>query len=109
MDATISKQLPTVAPSFAHRAIQRLFESLPAVVLAIVAGYGAVRYTEGQTQQRLTTVEARAQENHDAIEKRDDRYVTREEFKQFLDTTRDDLKEIKTDVRAIRSDLQRGK
>jgi uncharacterized protein HemX len=109
MSAAISNQLPPAAPSFAQRALQKLIESLPAILLAIVAGYGAVRFTEGQTQQRLTTVEARSKENQDAIEKRDDRYVIREEYKQFIDATREDLREIKQDVRAIRSDLRGSK
>jgi len=109
MSAAISKQLPPSAPSFTQRALQKFLESLPAIALAIVAGYGSVRFTEGLTQQRLTTVEARTKENYEAIEKRDDRYVIREEFKNFIDGTREDLREIKADVRAIRGSLSREK
>jgi len=73
-----------------------LLEKLGPILLAVAFAYGTVKYTEGQTQQRLADLESDSKG-----------FVSREEFKQFTEGAREDLREIKQDVRAIRSDLQR--
>lgn len=83
-----------------------LLRTVGPFVLAVVGGFGMVRFTEGDTLARLKGVEEETKSVAEARELDAQRFVTREEFKQFVDATRDDLREIKTDVRAIRSDVR---
>lgn len=76
-------------------------------LLAAAAGWGAVKFSEGQTQTRLTNVEDKAKAVAQQRESDIQRFVTQDQFKQLIDATRDDLREIKEDVRAIRADVQR--
>ena len=73
------------------------------VILAIVAGYGSVKYASGETQQKLLDLERRVQSNTEKVDKMNERVVTREELRQFIDATRSDLTDIKTDIRAMRN------
>lgn len=70
---------------------------LAPVVLSLAAGWGGVQFARGAQEQRLSTVErdvrdAKAEHDH---------FVTRDEF----GLVRDDIKEIKTDVRELRRGL----
>lgn len=59
-----------------------------------VVGYGSFRFAQGQTLQRITTLER----DTGAITKGQEQFVTQGEF----DLLREDLRDIKTDVREIR-------
>lgn len=96
-DATLESTKPTGG------LLMAVLKAVGPALFAVVVGYGGVRYAEGQTHQRLKTVEAQQQEQKSV----NDKLITRDEFKQFMEATREDLREIKQDVRAIRSDLQR--
>lgn len=79
-----------------------LFKFVGPLLLAIFGAYGTVKFAEGQTQQRLTDVEAQQTEQ----KKVNDKMLTRDEFKQFSDATIRELGLIHDDVRGIRSDLR---
>ncbi len=83
-----------------------LLSKLGPILLSAAMGYGAVQFAQGQTQTRIKQLEDHTKGLADARELDIQRFVTRDEFKLFIDATRDDLREIKTDVRAIRSDLK---
>lgn len=72
------------------------------LLLAIFGAYGTVKYTEGQTQQRIATLEVQQIEQTKVNEK----MLTRDEFKQFSEATIRELGLIHDDVRGIRSDLR---
>jgi hypothetical protein len=73
------------------------------IVLAAVVGYGAVKFTEGATQTRLQTLETQ----HNEQLKTNEKFMTRDEMKIFMDTTSRELTEIHNDVRSIRTDLRK--
>jgi hypothetical protein len=71
----------------------------PLVLSAFVA-YGSVQFAQGTNAQRLATVErdlAKAKDEHS-------NFISRDEFGLM----RDDLKEIKADLRELRRFLTRG-
>lgn len=72
------------------------------IVLSIIAGYGAVRYTSGATQQELQELNRRSLANKAEIDQLRANSVTREEMRLFIESAREDLTEIKADIRAIR-------
>jgi uncharacterized protein YPO0396 len=72
------------------------------VILAIIAGYGSVRYASGETQQRLTDLDRRVQANTEKLEKMNERMISRDEMKQFIDSMRSDQTDIKNDIRSLR-------
>lgn len=69
----------------------------PAVLSAFIS-YGSVQYARGAQAERLATIERDVQ----AARAEHEKYVTKDEFSLI----RDDLKEIKTDVREMRRSLQ---
>ncbi len=73
------------------------------LVLAIAGAWGTMKYTSGQTEQRLQNLESKVKISEDNIEKMNNRTMSREEMKFFMDTTRDNLKEIKDDLRTLRN------
>jgi hypothetical protein len=79
---SLSNALLTLAPFF----------------LAVVAAYGASEFLQGRTSERLSNLEQQQKQ-----------MVTREELKLYMDLTRDDLREIKDNMRALRSDLGRSR
>jgi ABC-type transporter MlaC component len=72
------------------------------LIIAIAGAYGTVRYTAGEQMQRIDNLERQIKADRDDLNKIMDRQITREEFKQFIDATRNDLSEIKTDIREAR-------
>lgn len=78
------------------------FQILLPIVLSIVAGYGAVRYTSGETAQQIQELNRRSLANKAEIDSFRANAVTREELRIFIDSAREDLKEIKDDIRALR-------
>lgn len=72
------------------------------VVISIIAGYGAVKYSSGETQQRLEELHRVTLTNKEEIERVRNNAVTREEMRLFIESARQDLQEIKADIRAIR-------
>lgn len=73
------------------------------VVLAVIAGYGAVKYSAGETTQQIRALEQQVEANRLEVERIRNTSVTREEMRLFIDQARSDLKEIKDDVREIRN------
>jgi hypothetical protein len=67
-------------------------------LLSVAAAYGASQFLQGRTAERLQT-----------HENQQEQMVTREELKLYIDLTRDDLREIKENMRALRSDLGRNR
>ena len=72
------------------------------ILMAIIAGYGAVKYTSGETTQQLNELTRRSEWNRDQIEKIRANSVSREEMRLFIEQARADLAEIKADIRAMR-------
>lgn len=62
---------------------------------SLILAYGATQFALGQNNNRLNT-----------LEKQQEQMVSREEFKVYMDSTREDLREIKQNVRDIRSELR---
>jgi sensor c-di-GMP phosphodiesterase-like protein len=79
-----------------------ILQFLLPVILAIVAGYGAVQYASGETQAKINELDRRLKEQSDNLNRTADRMITRDEMRQFIEATRDDLREIKNDIRALR-------
>lgn len=73
------------------------------VVLAIVAGYGAVKYSSGDTDRALRDLQRGVELNRLEIERVRSIAVTRDEMKLFIDQARQDLQDIKSDLREIRN------
>ena len=84
-----------------QRLVATIVSHVAPIALAMIAGYGGVKFAQGTTQQRLRTLENQSQLQQQDQQRANDRAITREEFKLFVDSTREDLREIKTDVRAI--------
>ena len=106
MSSTLTTGTPrSVQPT--RGVIFTILQTLAPLLFAVIAGYGAVRYAEGTTNQRIQNLEAQSKSQDEQLRHTNDKTITREEFQQFIDTTREDLREIKSDVRAIRSDLKR--
>jgi len=66
------------------------------VVLSVGLAYGATMLAQGEQRNKISTLEKQAEQ-----------MVTRDELKLYIDLTRDDLREIKENMRALRSDLGR--
>jgi hypothetical protein len=62
-----------------------------------VLGYGSIRFAHGSLMQRIATIERDVAQQHEDH----GQYVTRNEF----DLIREDLRDIKTDVREVRRSL----
>lgn len=94
-------------PSRKQFSILSLMQWLLPVVLSLAAGWGGAQFAQGASAQRLVTVEAQVQTNRQErqAETRElrDKTITREEF----DLIRDDLREIKVDVRELRQALSK--
>ena len=101
-----SETLTTPTNARALKIAALVLQMAAPVALAIVAGYGTVRYAEGTTTQKINNLEDQTRTQQQEIQRANDRAITRAEFQQFIDSTREDLREIKSDVRAIRSDLK---
>lgn len=65
------------------------------LVLSLGAAYGVSKYSQGETQKSIKT-----------LEQRQEHFVTREEMMIFMEQTREDLKDIKQNVRDIRTELR---
>jgi hypothetical protein len=74
------------------------------MALSMVAGYGAVKYTQGQTEQHLQEVDRRSAYSQVEIDRVRQNAVSREELKIFIDSMRGDLQDIKTEIRAMRQE-----
>ncbi|MET0646986.1 MAG: hypothetical protein ABW208_10225 [Pyrinomonadaceae bacterium] len=74
--------------------ILSLAQWLLPVLLSLAAGWGGVRFAQGADAQRLSTVERDVRE----AKTEHGRFVTRDEFGLL----RDDISDIKTDVRELR-------
>lgn len=72
------------------------------VILSIIAGYGAVRFSSGETTQHLQELERTALRNREDINTLRSNSVTRDEMRLFMESARNDLQEIKADIRAMR-------
>jgi hypothetical protein len=70
--------------------------SIVPIALSMIGAYGATRFAQGQQSTKIKTLEDQVK-----------LCVTREELKMYIDLTRDDLKDIKENMRALRSDLGR--
>jgi hypothetical protein len=73
------------------------------VILAIIAGYGSVKYSSGETQQRLANDEAKIEEMRKQLEYMRSNSISREEMKIFMDGQSETLRTIQTDIREIRN------
>lgn len=72
------------------------------VILAIIAGYGSVKYTSGETQSKLIELERRIEANTEAISRVSERAIPRSEIQLYMEFTKENFEEIKRDLRAIR-------
>jgi F0F1-type ATP synthase membrane subunit b/b' len=72
------------------------------VILAMIAGYGAVKYTAGETQAKIAELERRVTENRADVNRLTENQITRREMQQYIDQTKTDLQEIKQDLRELR-------
>lgn len=72
------------------------------VVLALVAGYGAVVSTRATMEQRVGTLERDVVDLRKGVEYNRDHLVTREELKAYLDGQMRALDQIQEDMRALR-------
>lgn len=68
------------------------------IAFSVLGAYGAARFAQGQQSTKLQTLEDQVK-----------LCVTREELKMYIDLTRDDLRDIKENMRALRSDLGRAR
>jgi hypothetical protein len=73
------------------------------VVLAIIAGYGSVRYASGENQAKQADLERRVKADEEMLQKLSDRMATKDDVKNLSDILRGDLQDIKTDIRALRN------
>ena len=69
------------------------------VALSLLAGWGGVQFAKGAEQERLSTVERDVRD----AKSEHGRFVTRDEFGLL----RDDISDIKTDVRELRRGLSK--
>jgi hypothetical protein len=88
--------MPELVSSHKAPSLSAVLLAVAPFFLSVVAAYGASQYLQGRTGERL-----------DTIEKKQEQTVTREELKLYIDLTREDLREIKENMRALRSDLGR--
>lgn len=77
--------------------ILSLVQWLLPVLLSLAAGWGGVRFAQGADAQRLSTVERDVRD----AKAEQGRLVTRDEFGLL----REDIGDIKTDVRELRREL----
>jgi len=75
-----------------------LLSTLGPLVLCVAGAYGATMLAQGEQRNKISTLEKQAEQ-----------MVTRDELKLYIDLTRDDLREIKENMRALRSDLGRSR
>lgn len=73
------------------------------VVLAVIAGYGSVKYSSGETTQQIRALQQQVEANKQEVERIRSTSVTREEMRLFIEQARQDLQDIKMDVREIRN------
>lgn len=89
---------PTINPKLLWTILQF---TLP-LILAIVAGYGSVKYASGENQARMNSVEQQVKDNRADLNKMIDNNISRREMQLYIDQTKSDLKEIKEDLRELR-------
>lgn len=77
--------------------ILSLLQWLLPILLSLGAGWGGVQFAQGSSAERLSTVERDVRE----AKAEHGRYVTRDEFGLL----REDIGDIKTDVRELRREL----
>lgn len=70
--------------------------------LAIIIGYGSVKFSSGSTEQKILNLENKIIELQKQIERSDSRSLSREEMKIYMDGQSEMLKQIQADVRAWR-------
>lgn len=73
------------------------------VLLSVIAGYGAVKYSAGDTDRAIKDLQRQVEINRLEIERVRTIAVTRDEMKLFIDQARQDLQDIKSDLREIRN------
>lgn len=66
------------------------------IIVSVGLAYGTAKFAQGETRESIQT-----------LKKQQEQMVTREELRQYIDATREDLREIKKDIREIR-DFARG-
>lgn len=89
---------PTLNPKLLWTILQF---TLP-LILAIVAGYGSVKYAAGENEARMNSVEQQVKDNRADLNKVIDNNISRREMQLYIDQTKSDLKEIKEDLRELR-------
>lgn len=89
---------PTLNPKLLWTILQF---TLP-LILAIVAGYGSVKYASGENQARMNSVEAQVKANRDDLNKITENNISRREMQLYIEQTRSDLADIKEDLRELR-------
>lgn len=72
------------------------------LALAIVAGYGSVKYATGENQARMNSVEQQVKDNRNDLNKMIENNISRREMQLYIDQTRSDLADIKEDLRELR-------
>ena len=92
----------TPAMSISGKTVFTVVQFILPVILAMAAGYGAVKYSSGETQQKLMELQRRMTENRDDMNKVIDNQITRRKMQLYIDQTRSDLTDIKNDVRELR-------
>ena len=94
-------------PPLAHKAmpvkqrfsILSLLQWLLPILISLAAGWGGVQFAQGTNAQRLSTIERDVRE----AKAEHERFVTRDEFGLL----REDIGDIKTDVRELRRELRK--
>jgi hypothetical protein len=82
------------------------------IALSIVAGYGAAKSQAGAQEQRVAACEVQLQQVQKQLDRANDRFVTRDELKAYLEGQRDvseqtrrTLAQVEQDVRTLRTQL----
>ena len=72
------------------------------LILAIIAGYGSVKYATGENQAKMQSLEQQVKDNRSDLNKMIDNQITRREMQLYIDQTKADLADIKADLRELR-------
>ena len=76
----------------------KLLQMFGPLALGIIGAWGSTQYLSGAREQRLAALETKISD----IQKSQDKMLTRDEMKLFIDTATNDLSVIRTDIRELR-------
>lgn len=72
------------------------------LILAIIAGYGSVKYATGENQAKVQAMEQQIKDNRSDLNRMIENQITRREMQLYIDQTKADLQDIKEDLRELR-------